>query len=109
MVAVFIVIHNVSQTWKCQQPCCQIFPASLHIIADLKQQGWTEDQPFPRDEQHSKGMGLFQGKAIRLWRAKGGFLLRKLKAPFKLKGNCVGKWQPNHPSLKTGREAILRA
>jgi hypothetical protein len=33
--------------------------ARLHIIADLKQEGWTEDQPFPRDEQHYKGMGLF--------------------------------------------------
>jgi hypothetical protein len=33
--------------------------ARLRIIADLKQEGWTEDQPFPRDEQHYKGMGLF--------------------------------------------------
>jgi hypothetical protein len=33
--------------------------ARLHIIADLKQEGWTEDQPFPCDEQHYKGMGLF--------------------------------------------------
>ena len=33
--------------------------ARLHIIADLKQEGWTEDQPFPRDEQHYKRMGLF--------------------------------------------------
>jgi len=33
--------------------------AWLHIMADLKQEGWTEDMPFPRDEQHYKGMGLF--------------------------------------------------
>ena len=33
--------------------------ARLHIIADLKQEGWTEDQPFPRDEQHYMRMGLF--------------------------------------------------
>jgi hypothetical protein len=33
--------------------------ARLHIIADLKQEGWTEDMPFPRDEQPYKGMGLF--------------------------------------------------
>ena len=33
--------------------------ARLHIMADLKQEGWTEDMPFPRDEQHYKGMGLF--------------------------------------------------
>jgi hypothetical protein len=33
--------------------------ARLHIIADLKQEGWTENQPFPRDEQHYKRMGLF--------------------------------------------------
>jgi hypothetical protein len=31
----------------------------LHIVADLKQEGWTEDQPFPCDEQHYKGMRLF--------------------------------------------------
>ena len=33
--------------------------ARLHIVADLKQEGWTEDQPFPRDEQHYKRMGFF--------------------------------------------------
>ena len=33
--------------------------AQLHIIADLKQEGWTEDQPFPRDERHYQAMGLF--------------------------------------------------
>jgi hypothetical protein len=31
----------------------------LHIIADLKWEGWIEDQPFPRDEMHYKRMGLF--------------------------------------------------
>jgi hypothetical protein len=33
--------------------------ARLHIIADLKQEGWTEGQPFPRDETHYQRMGLF--------------------------------------------------
>jgi hypothetical protein len=33
--------------------------ARLHISADLKQEGWTEDQPFPRDEEHYRRMGLF--------------------------------------------------
>jgi hypothetical protein len=33
--------------------------ARLHIIAALNQEGWTEDQPFPRDEEHFKRMGLF--------------------------------------------------
>lgn len=33
--------------------------ARLHIIADLKQEGWTEDQPFPRDEEHYQRMGFF--------------------------------------------------
>jgi hypothetical protein len=32
--------------------------ARLHIIADLKQEGWTEDRQFPRDEEHYKRMGL---------------------------------------------------
>ncbi|HZM05951.1 MAG TPA: hypothetical protein VFC44_23360 [Candidatus Saccharimonadales bacterium] len=33
--------------------------ARLHIIADLKQEGWTAVMPFPRDESHYKNMGLF--------------------------------------------------
>ena len=33
--------------------------AHQHIIADLKQEGWTESDPFPRDEEHYKRMGLF--------------------------------------------------
>jgi predicted HD phosphohydrolase len=33
--------------------------ARLHIIADLRQDGWTEDDPFPRDEHDYKRMGLF--------------------------------------------------
>ena len=33
--------------------------AQQHIISDLKQEGWTEDQPFPRDEQEYVRMGLF--------------------------------------------------
>ena len=33
--------------------------AGLHIMADLKMEGWTEDQPFPRDEQDYVRMGLF--------------------------------------------------
>ena len=30
-----------------------------HIISDLKQEGWTEHDPFPRDEKHYVKMGLF--------------------------------------------------
>jgi hypothetical protein len=33
--------------------------ARKHIIADLKEEGWTETDPFPRDEQHYVAMGLF--------------------------------------------------
>ncbi len=33
--------------------------ARHHIIADLKQEGWTTNHPFPRDEQHYRQMGLF--------------------------------------------------
>jgi hypothetical protein len=33
--------------------------ARQHIIADLKEEGWTENDPFPRDEQHYVAMGLF--------------------------------------------------
>ena len=29
------------------------------MIAGLKQKGWTEDQLFPRDEEHYKRMELF--------------------------------------------------
>ena len=33
--------------------------ARQHIITDLKMEGWTESDPFPRDEEHYKKMGLF--------------------------------------------------
>ena len=33
--------------------------ARLHIIADLKMEGWSESAPFPRDETHYQRMGLF--------------------------------------------------
>ena len=33
--------------------------ARQHIVADLKEEGWTENDPFPRDEQHYVEMGLF--------------------------------------------------
>lgn len=33
--------------------------ARQHIIADLKQEGWTENDPFPQDEEHYVRMGLF--------------------------------------------------
>lgn len=33
--------------------------ARLHVIADLKQEGWTEVHPFPQDEQDYKRIGLF--------------------------------------------------
>jgi hypothetical protein len=33
--------------------------ARQHIITDLKMEGWTEDQPFPRDQKHYVKMGLF--------------------------------------------------
>jgi len=48
-------IEQVRKLWGDQAATA----ARLHIIADLKQEGWAEDQPFPRDEQHYKGMGLF--------------------------------------------------
>jgi len=33
--------------------------ARQHIISDLKQEGWTEQDPFPRNEAHYVRMGLF--------------------------------------------------
>jgi len=33
--------------------------ARQHILTDLKQEGWTEADPFPRDEAHYVVMGLF--------------------------------------------------
>jgi hypothetical protein len=33
--------------------------ARQHIISDLKQEGWTEKDPFPKDETHHVKMGLF--------------------------------------------------
>lgn len=33
--------------------------ARLHIVSDLKEEGWTERDPFPRDEEEYVRMGLF--------------------------------------------------
>jgi hypothetical protein len=33
--------------------------ARQHIISDLKTEGWTERDPFPRDQDHYVKMGLF--------------------------------------------------
>jgi hypothetical protein len=33
--------------------------ARQHIISDLKEEGWTEIDPFPKDEEHYVKMGLF--------------------------------------------------
>jgi len=33
--------------------------ARKHVISDLKEWGWTEDDPFPEDEEHYLRMGLF--------------------------------------------------
>lgn len=33
--------------------------ARQHIVSDLKEEGWTEQDPFPRDEAHYLEMGLF--------------------------------------------------
>jgi hypothetical protein len=33
--------------------------AREHIIADLKEEGWTLNDPFPQDERHYVAMGLF--------------------------------------------------
>ena len=33
--------------------------AKQHIISDLKEEGWTESDPFPLDESHYMKMGLF--------------------------------------------------
>jgi len=33
--------------------------AKQHIISDLKMEGWTETDTFPRNEQHYIKLGLF--------------------------------------------------
>lgn len=33
--------------------------ARQHILSDLKQEGWTEHDPFPQNEAHYVRMGLF--------------------------------------------------
>jgi hypothetical protein len=33
--------------------------ARQHIISDLKMEGWTETDAFPRNEQHYIKLGLF--------------------------------------------------
>jgi hypothetical protein len=36
-----------------------VVAARQHIIADLKMEGWTENDPFPKNEEHYKKIGLF--------------------------------------------------
>lgn len=33
--------------------------ARQHIVNDLKEEGWTENDPFPKDEKDYVRMGLF--------------------------------------------------
>jgi len=33
--------------------------ARQHIISDLKEEGWTEDDPFPKDQDDYVAIGLF--------------------------------------------------
>lgn len=33
--------------------------ARQHVISDLKEEGWSESDHFPRDEAHYVRMGLF--------------------------------------------------
>jgi hypothetical protein len=33
--------------------------ARQHIIRDLKEEGWTENDPFPQNQEHYVKMGLF--------------------------------------------------
>lgn len=33
--------------------------ARQHIVSDLKQEGWAENDPFPRDEAHYIEIGFF--------------------------------------------------
>lgn len=33
--------------------------ARQHIVSDLKEEGWTEQDPFPRDEAHYVRIGFF--------------------------------------------------
>lgn len=33
--------------------------ARQHIIADLQEEGWTESDPFPRDERHYRQLGFY--------------------------------------------------
>ena len=33
--------------------------ARQHIISDLQQEGWTENDPFPKNSQHYRQIGLW--------------------------------------------------
>lgn len=48
-------IEEVRQKWGDQ--AAEV--ARQHIISDLKEEGWTEDDHFPRDEGDYVRMGLF--------------------------------------------------
>ena len=48
-------VEEVRRQWGEQAAAA----ARQHIISDLKMEGWTEEQPFPRNEQEYVSMGLF--------------------------------------------------
>lgn len=33
--------------------------ARQHIVSDLREEGWTESDPFPKEDAHYVSMGLF--------------------------------------------------
>ena len=48
-------IEEVRQLWGDEAAAA----ARQHILTDLKLEGWSESDPFPRDEAHYQRMGLF--------------------------------------------------
>lgn len=50
--------------------------ARLHIIADLKQKGWTEDQMFPQDEEHYKRIYSIGALWMSWWFSQDGGSIR---------------------------------
>ena len=48
----------------------------MHIIADLKQKGWTEDKLFPQDEEHYKRIYSIGALWMSWWFSQDGGSIR---------------------------------
>ena len=75
--------------------------ARQHIIADLKEEGWTETDPFPQDEHTMSPWGCFEG----IYREKDANLRSRCHQAFILsyKGLLYHRWTSKSSKCSTSQ------